>query len=276
MRAKFVDVNGVRTRYLHEGSGHPLLLIHGSGAFADNFYKNIDVLAKGCHIYAPDMIGHGFTEPIAFDGVVYPHMVDHLAGLVDTLEFDRFSLAGWSLGGLISSLLYFKMPERVDKLILISSGSTFNTDEQMGSGREGNRRNVESTFADLSLESMRRRHLGSVHPSASPPEEILMSHLTSYATPGVKEFFERMAKGNEDIDGVRRYRVYEKLEDIKVPTLVMAGKEDPRAVFDSVAAGAKRIPKARFVPFDQCGHRPFYEHPDKFNSAVLDFLRESD
>ena len=276
MRAKFVDVNGVRTRYLHEGSGEPLLLIHGSGGFADNFYRNIDVLAQGCHLYAPDMIGHGFTEPIPFDGPVYPHMVDHLAGLVDVLGFNRFSLAGWSLGGLVAALLYFRMPERVEKLILISSGSCFNTEEQLASGRDGNRRNVEATFADLSLESMRKRHSASIHPSASPPEEILMSHLTSYATPGAQEFFERMAKGNEDIEGMRRYRVYDRLEQIAVPTLVLSGREDPRAVFDSVAAGTKRIPKSRFVPFERCGHRPFYEHPEKFNDAVLGFLKEAD
>ena len=72
MRAKFVDVNGVKTRYLHEGSGEPLLLVHGAGAFADNFYKNIDALGKEYFVCAPDMVGHGFTEPVPFDGPVYP------------------------------------------------------------------------------------------------------------------------------------------------------------------------------------------------------------
>lgn len=274
MRAKFVDVNGVKTRYLHEGSGEPLLLVHGAGAFADNFYKNIDALGKEYFVCAPDMVGHGFTDPVPFDSPVYPHMVDHLAGLVDVLGFDRFSLAGWSLGGLVVSLLYFKMPERVKKLVLISSGSTFNTEADLAVGREGNRKNVQSTFADLSVETMRKRHMGSVHPSASPPEEILMSHMTSYASPGVEEFYERMSKGNEDVEGVRRYRIYDRLEQIAVPTLLMAGKDDPRAVFASQEAGAKRIPGARLVPFDRCGHRPFYEHPEKFNQAVLEFLKE--
>ena len=64
MRAKFVDVNGVKTRYLHEGSGEPLLLVHGAGAFADNFYKNIDALGKEYFVCAPDMVGHGFTDPV--------------------------------------------------------------------------------------------------------------------------------------------------------------------------------------------------------------------
>ena len=207
---------------------------------------------------------------------MYPYMVDHLTDLVDVLGFDRFLVAGWSLGGLVASLLYFKLPERVRKLVLISSGSSFNTEEELAVGREGNRKNVGATFADLSVESMRKRHMASVYPTASPPEEILMSHMTSYASPGVKEFYERMAEGNEDVEAVRRHRVYDRLEQIAVPTLLLAGKDDPRAVFASQEAGLKRLQKGKLVPFEKCGHRPFYEYPEKFNRAVLDFLKEPD
>ena len=57
MRAAFIDVKGVRTRYLYEGTGDPLLLVHGSGSIADNFYKNIDALGTEYTVYAPDVIG---------------------------------------------------------------------------------------------------------------------------------------------------------------------------------------------------------------------------
>ena len=60
-----------------------------------------------------------------------------------------------------------------------------------------------------------------------------MSHMTSYASPGVKEFFEKMAEGNQDTEAMRRYRVYDRLEQITVPTLLMAGRDDPRAVIAS-------------------------------------------
>ncbi|MSQ25160.1 MAG: alpha/beta hydrolase [Dehalococcoidia bacterium] len=274
MRAKFIDVKGVRTRYLYEGSGPPLVIIHGSGAFADNFYKNIDPLATQYTVYAPDVIGHGFTQPVAFEGLAYPAMVDHLCNFVDTLGLQRFHLAGWSMGGLLASLIYFRMPSRVQKLILISSGSCFNTEEEISKGQDGNAKNVAATFANLSVEAMRKRHMGSVHPKAKPPEEILMSHMTSYAQPGMKEFFERMATSRADINALRPYRVFDKLEQIKVPTLVVAGKDDPRANYASAVAGAKRIPQAQFIAYDECGHRPFYEHHEQFNKAVLEFLAE--
>jgi pimeloyl-ACP methyl ester carboxylesterase len=276
VRAAFVDVDGVRTRYLFEGSGDPLVIVHGSGALADNFYKNIDPLGSQFAVYAPDLIGHGYTSPVDFEGIPYGAMVEHLSNFVDTLGLDRFHLAGWSLGGLLASLLYFKMPQRVRKLILISSGSCFNSEEEISQGQDGNARNVAATFENLSIEAMRKRHMSSVHPNASPPEEILMSHMTSYAQPGMKEFFERMASARSDIDALRPYRVHDRLGQIKVPTLVVAGKDDPRAVFSSVVEGSKRIPRSRLVAFDQCGHRPFYEHVDDFNRAVLEFLGEPD
>ena len=243
MRAAFIDVKGIRTRYLYEGTGDPLLLVHGSGALADNFYKNIDALGAEYTVYAPDVIGHGFTEPVEIEGIPYMAMVDHLADFIDTLGLDRFHLAGWSMGALLVALLYFRMPERTRKLILISSGSCFNTEEEIAAGQSGNARNVARTFADLSVETMRKRHMSSVHPKAGPPEEILISHMTSYAQPGMKEFFERMASSRTNLDALRPIRIYDRLEQITVPTLVFAGKDDPRAVFQRVVEGGGPHPQ---------------------------------
>ena len=61
MRVAFTDVDGIRTRYFYEGSGPTLVLIHGLGISADSWTRNIDALAEHFTVYAPDMIGHGFT-----------------------------------------------------------------------------------------------------------------------------------------------------------------------------------------------------------------------
>lgn len=275
MRAKFIDVNGVRTRYLYEGSGDPLVLLHGSGAFADNFYKNIDTLADaGFAVYAPDLIGHGFTDPIDFEGPPEPHMSNHVAQFVDLMGFDRFFLAGWSMGCLMACLVYFAMPERVRKLVLISGGSCFNKPAEVPMAARGNFKNVTDAFDNLSLEGMRKRHLASVHPKAAPPEEILMSHMTSYARPGMRDYFVRMHAGRTLSAEHPEARVYDRVEQIKVPTLVLSGKDDPRIAYSVQVEGVKRLPNAKHVAFDECGHRCFYEYADEFHEVVLDFLRE--
>ena len=63
MRASFIDVGGITTRYLHAGEDHgqALLLIHGGGVAADTWLRNIEPLGREFAVYAPDNIGHGFT-----------------------------------------------------------------------------------------------------------------------------------------------------------------------------------------------------------------------
>src|SRR5262249_60245168 len=107
MRVMFVDVGGLRARCLYEGAGYPLLLIHGGGLSADIWLRNIDALARDFHVCAPDLPGHGFTHALDYgDDPPHPHLVEHLARLVDKLGIDRFAVAGSSFGGLLSGLLY--------------------------------------------------------------------------------------------------------------------------------------------------------------------------
>src|SRR5262245_52250046 len=64
--AKFVDVNGIRTRYFEGGTGEPLVLVHGgqwpSTASADGWAPIFDHLAANFHVYAFDKLGVGYTD----------------------------------------------------------------------------------------------------------------------------------------------------------------------------------------------------------------------
>src|SRR5690242_18042705 len=92
MRIEFKNVNGVRTRVLFAGnpSAYPILLIHGFGISADTWLRNIDALGEDFFVVAPDMVGHGFTDPVDFEGEP-PHRqtVDHLVSLIDLYGFQR-------------------------------------------------------------------------------------------------------------------------------------------------------------------------------------------
>jgi len=132
VRISFANIDGIKTRYLHEGSGTALLLIHGVGISGDMWLRNIDPLAEHGAVYAPDLLGHGFTDAIDLNGdPPQPHMVAHLGKLMDAVGAERYSIAGSSYGALLAALMYFDRPERVDKLILVGSGSAFHPpDEQ--------------------------------------------------------------------------------------------------------------------------------------------------
>lgn len=275
MRVKFIDVDGVETRYYYEGSGYPLLLLHGGNLNADALFQNIDPLGEDFSVVAPDMIGHGFTKPAGDQpGSPYPYRVTHLKKLVDILGFDKFAVAGSSMGALIAALLYFELPDRVEKLILVGSGSSFNKEVDQVRVRKESYANARSAIFNPTLETCRKRMQNIFYHKDRVPEALLLTQLTTYAVPWFPAAWEQRAQGAMDVEEDRKHRIYDRLEQITVPTLVITGREDPRAIYEEVVVGANRIPNARLETFEGCGHLPYLEHPDKFNQVVGDFLKE--
>jgi 2-hydroxy-6-oxonona-2,4-dienedioate hydrolase len=274
MNVRIVDVNGVRTRYLFEGSGYPLVLVHGAGLSGDSWMRNIDALAQDFFVVAPDTLGHGFTESGDYvEGPPHPHIVDHLIALIDILGIDRLAIAGSSFGALISALVYFKLPRRVEKLIVVSSGSMFNTEDDLRTGLPKAYRNGLSAYTNPSLENCRRRLANIFYDAAKVPEEMMLVQMTSYALPGALEAYGRRMRGMMDLEASRPYRILDRVEEITIPTLVLWGRQDPRGIFARALDAVKRLPDGRLVAFDKCGHHPHLEHPREFNELVRQFVR---
>ena len=101
MRAAFIDIDGTRTRYLYEGDkDETLLLVHGFGLSADIWAHVLDPLAAHFTVYAPDILGHGFTDfkdPGADAAPLV--MTRHLEGFMDAVGIGRCAVLGSSLGG---------------------------------------------------------------------------------------------------------------------------------------------------------------------------------
>ena len=205
MQASYIDVDGINTRYLHAGGGNAnaLLLIHGGGLSADTWFRNIDALGAALAVYAPDSIGHGFTDPIDLGtDLPQPHTVGHLIAFMDAIGIDSFSVAGSSYGALIAGLVYFAVPERVDKLILVGSSSVFDTDEKYRAGLKRTYANAAATFSNPDLASCRRRMNTLVNDPASVPDELLLMQLTHYASPDCVEFYLTGNRNRVDAEGM--------------------------------------------------------------------------
>ncbi len=276
MQAGYIDVDGINTRYLSAGSGNAkaVLLIHGGGLSADTWLRNIDALGAELAVYAPDSVGHGFTDPIDLGtGLPQPHTVRHLIGFMDAFGVDRFSVAGSSYGALIAGLVYFAVPERVDKLILVGSSSVFDTDQNYRDGLKRTYQNAAATFSNPDLASCRRRMNGLVNDPASVPDELVLMQLTHYAQPDCVAFYLTGNRNRADAKGPIGCRILDRLQQIDIPTLVITGEQDPGTDWENTAVETKRIADARCVLIDQCGHLPYLEQPGEFNQLVAEFLR---
>lgn len=274
MRVKFDEIGGVPTRYYHEGSGDPLLLIHGVGVSSDTWLRNVDALARDFAVYAPDVLDNGFTGQGEYrGGPPQPHMVAHLIDFVDALGLEEFAIAGSSFGALLGALLYFQMPERVKRLVLISSGTCFNSEAELARTLRDSYANGISAIGDPTLENCRQRMRNIFYDPDAVPEEMVLMQLNLYALAGAREAYERRMRGLMDTEASRPYRILERLEDIDVPTLLVWARDDPRVVFARAEEAARRIPDATLVSFKRCKHHPHVEHPARFNETVRRFLK---
>jgi 2-hydroxy-6-oxonona-2,4-dienedioate hydrolase len=276
MQIKFTAVDGVRMRYLVAGSGEPVVLVHGIGLSCECWLRNVEALAQRHTVLAPDLLGHGFADAVDY-GSDASQVVNarHIAALAASLGIESYSVAGSSYGGLVAALMYFEQPQRVRKLVLIGTASTFQSDEDQAKALRAAAANARQAMGNPTLESCRRRVQAIVHDPSIVPDEMLWPQLTSYALPDRLAAYEATIEACVATMRDRSTRAAWRLEQIDVPTWVITGREDIRADWRQHAAGVERMKKARLTVYDKCGHLPFLEHASRFNAELLAFLAEA-
>ena len=127
MEEKYVDVGGIRTFYLEAGTGPDLVFFHGGGIGIDaalSWSDNIGPLAERFHVIAIDEIGFGRTgmpaDPSQFNKVL---RADHALAKLDALGIERAILIGHSEGGFMAAKIAVEHPDRVAKLVIVTSGA---------------------------------------------------------------------------------------------------------------------------------------------------------
>jgi pimeloyl-ACP methyl ester carboxylesterase len=125
----YAPVNGLKMYYEIHGSGEPVVLLHGSfmtitnnwtAAWGDGAANWISELAKTRKVIAVEMQGHGRTADIKRD-MSYESLADDVAALLDHLKIPRADLIGYSMGGGVAMQCAIRHPEKVRKVVSISS-----------------------------------------------------------------------------------------------------------------------------------------------------------
>src|SRR4051794_40078673 len=117
----YAPVNGLKMYYEIQGTGEPVVLLHGAFmAITDDWRMWINELAKTHKVIAVEMQGHGRTADIKRD-ITYENLSDDVAGLLDYLKIDRADIVGYSLGAGAAMMTAIRHPEKVRKVVSISA-----------------------------------------------------------------------------------------------------------------------------------------------------------
>ncbi len=278
MEPKTAILHGRAVTYSELGAGPVLLLIHGMGGSYENWHAVIEPLAHRHTIVAPDLPGHGASEPGAGDYSLAAFAVG-LRDLLQSLGHDRATLVGHSLGGGIAMQLAFQYPELAERLVLVSSGG-------LGPEVSPLLRAAALPGADLFIAatakpgrwagSVLTRGLGAIglQPTADVTE--VARGYASLADADRRAAFLATLRsvinpGGQRIDA--RDRLY---MAAGVPVLIMWGSHDPIIPVRHGERAHGAIPGSRLEIFDGVGHLPQLEAPGRFVAVLERFCDETE
>lgn len=244
--------DGVRLNHELHGRGRPLILLEGLGGDIPGWRRNIPVLARDLLVIAYDFRGNGNSdEPPAPCSMAT--FVDDTLALLDSLGVDRAHVYGQSFGGMVAQEIAFTAPERVRTLILACT--------DMGPSRA-----VRSEGPTAPKHEPWRALYAPGFPDAHP-EHVAEDLRIGAAQP------EHPVGGRRQWEAMQRFDSYDRLPDLRIPTLVLHGTEDRVIPVENGRRLAARIPGAELVLLEGAGHLYHSERAAEADSAVLDFIR---
>lgn len=262
---------GARLHLLLHGTGRPLLLLHGGGGGAGNWYRLLDSLGRRARVIAPDLPGFGHSDDVALEPPLGMQAARLLVQLLDALGAERADVLGTSFGGLAALRMAAHYPGRVRRLVLLDSAGLAPAAPgplwwatRPGIARWALRPGMAGTRWLL------RRLLTST-PLPPADEDALVRYLTASAhrharvIPGALRAFLQGRRQREWLDR-------DELAAIRAPVLLLWGERDR---FFPVAHGRAARPAfadARLRVIPEAGHSPNWERPDEVLRELHEFL----
>jgi pimeloyl-ACP methyl ester carboxylesterase len=235
-----------------------LFFLHGVGGGRAAWDRQVPYFSeRGYRCVAWDQPGYGGTAPVE------PYTFEKVADALRRQIEEPAVLVGHSMGGMVAQETYARFPDRVRALVLSFTSPAF------PAGSDFARQFVAARTGPLdqgkSMGDIAAALMPTMRGTKSEPAGVALAQHTMAAVP--PETYRKAVQLLTTFD--RR----ENLPKIRVPTLLVAGSDDqvaPPAVLEKMS---KRIPGARYVLLEGCGHLGPMDQPEVFNKVAHSFLK---
>lgn len=264
--SRFVTIDGVRTHLRDEGSGPPLVLLHGTSSSLHTWEGWVAAMRDHRRIVRVDLPGFGLTGPARDADYRAERYVRFVVALLDELELEQVDLAGNSLGGRIAAMVAAAHPSRVRKLILVDAAglSGQSPPKVFRIVRTPGLRMLARSFTPTWL---MRNQLREVYGDDTRIDDALVSRyqdLTRRA--GNRQALIDRLNGPRDPDLDAR------LGAIRAPTLLQWGSEDSWIPLSFGERFQRGIPGSTLIRYEGAGHVPMEERPSETARDADTFL----
>jgi pimeloyl-ACP methyl ester carboxylesterase len=280
IRSRYVMANGVRTHYWESGNGGPTVVaLHGGGAGSSGMAGMgplLERLGGDARVIAPDSVGgFGLTDPYAPVPYGLMSRVQHLADFMDALCLDKVSVIGNSQGAWTGAQYAILHPDRVEKMVLISSLTIANS-------LNIPQRPTEALKAlndyDGTREGMRRILQALIIDPKRITDKLIDDRQAAAMRPGALDAFKAFGRGTA---ALRQNALFALQNDMTrslptmvktIPTIIIWGDSDTFALPETGKKIGECVPEAKFHWVPGAGHQVQTDKPDEATAIIREFF----
>ncbi|MCP1673325.1 pimeloyl-ACP methyl ester carboxylesterase [Natronocella acetinitrilica] len=252
----------VELHYREQGSGTPLLILHGLFGSSANWGRLATRLAEDYRVIVADLRNHGRSPHDA--DMSYPDLAADVDALMDRLDVSSATVLGHSMGGKTAMTLALQQPDRIERLIIADIAPV----PYHGDSHEG----LIDALSGLDLASIgsRRDAFDALEPAI--PEAGVRQFLLTNLEQGPDGWSWRVPLQylRDNLAVVRDFPDF--TSSFGQPTLFLHGGDSDYVLPEHHSAIRKLFPKSTIVGLKGCGHWLHVDDPDGFHAAVKQFL----
>jgi pimeloyl-ACP methyl ester carboxylesterase len=280
IRSRFVMANGVRTHYSESGGDGPVVVaLHGGGAGSSGIAGMgplLERLGSDYRVIAPDSIGgFGKTDAYAPAPLGLMSRVYHTADVIDALCLPKLSLIGNSQGAWVAAQYAILNPERVEKIVLVSSLTIANS---LGIKQRPTEALKALNDYDGTRDGMKRILQALIIDPKRITDKLIEERQATATRPGALDAFRAFGRNSAKL---RENPVYALQNDMTkslptltktIPTIFIWGDSDTFALPETGREIAKHVPDAKFHWVAGAGHQVQTDNPDEAAKIIRGFF----
>jgi len=278
--SKFFDLDGTRYHYIDEGSGEPLLFVHGNPTWSFAWRNLVKELSPVYRTIAVDHVGCGFSDKPRDDAYVLQQHIENLCRLIESLDLKRITLVAHDWGGAIGMGAAVRLPDRFARFVLMNTAA-------FPGGRIPLRIALcrIPLFGSLAVRGFNAFARAALKMAVVHPERLTRAVRTGYLAP-YGNWSDRIAvmRFVQDIPLRPAHPSYATLADIdrglaqfqERPTLLLWGEQDWCFTVDFLNEFQRRFPNAETVRFPDAGHYLFEDAREEILPPLWQFLGRPD
>ncbi len=274
---QFRTIHGYRRAFRIAGSGPALLLIHGVGDNSKSWEPVHAKLAQRFTVIAPDLLGHGESDKPHADYSL-PAFANGMRDLLAVLGIDKVTVAGHSFGGGVAMQFAYQYPQLVERIVLVSAGGVAKDVSlalrlaamPMGAEALGVLRAPGVMPAIRRVGRAVQTTLGSTKFGRDAADVVDL--LEGFLDPAGLAAFARTLRSVVDARGQYVTMLDRSYLVKSVPVQIIWGEDDLIIPVDHAHTAHAAMPGSRMEIFEDSGHMPFHDHPDRFVEVVERFI----